>query len=362
MFDSMQHNEIDAPVKVYHALMYGWALLGQPRRVQSYFSKLEQRSKGGTMAAVKSGISEVTWGILLYSHARAHDIQGALSVLARAREWVSGTKTPRVDDRSSYLVNISVCALLVDRDARSALTLLDACIQQYNEYLQTDKEDTDRKELVATPADPVTRSLIIRALLDNQRLAQAVEVHNSMHAQFNLAEYASELKPMLKFCLGQRDATSALQIAERILKIGGVGALTDSQWVRLLRLCIEGGKGGDVAGLLSDLGALGSEHGDFGTVIMPLLRSKYPEAVDWISHVAESNKDADAVISIANADSVPSGEPPVRAQCLSLYRGLLRVIGDFPLAEMRGKLKHNARFCFELYRDLEEGNPKIQQL
>ncbi|KAJ2823041.1 hypothetical protein FBU31_004410, partial [Coemansia sp. 'formosensis'] len=140
------------------------------------------------------------------------------------------------------------------------------------------------------------------------------------------------------------------------------GALTDSQWVRLLRLCIEGGKGGDVAGLLSDLGALGLEHGDFGTVIMPVLRSKFPEAVDWISRAAESNKDADTVISIANVDSVPAAQPPVRAQCLSLYRGLLRVIGDFPLTEMRGKLKHNARFCFELYRDLEEGNPKIQQL
>ncbi|KAJ2869743.1 hypothetical protein GGH93_006073 [Coemansia aciculifera] len=360
MFDSMRRNEIDAPVKVYHALMYAWALLGQPRQVQSYFAKLEQNSKGGSV-----GISEVAWGILLYSHARAHDVQGTLSVLARAREWVSGAKTHGVDGRTSYLVNISVCALLVDRDTRSALTLLDACIQRYNEYLQSDKEEADRNELPATPADPVTRSLIIRALLDNQRLAQAVDVHNSMHAQFNLAEYASELKPMLKFCLGQGDTSSALQIARRILRIGGVGALTDSQWIRLLHLCIEEGRDADITGLLSDLAPLSSEHGDFGTVVMPVLRNKYPEAVDWISRVLRKSSiddGAGAMVSLADVDSVSVVEPPVHAQCLSLYRSLMRAVREFPLAEMRGKFKHNARFCFELYRDLEPDNPKIQQL
>ncbi|KAJ2467486.1 hypothetical protein GGI03_001535 [Coemansia sp. RSA 2337] len=349
LFDSMRRNEIEAPVKVYHALMYSWALLGQPRQVQSYFTKLEQRSKGGSM-----GISEVTWGILLYSHARAHDVQGTLSVLARAREWASGTNTRVTDGRTSYLVNISVCALLVDRDTRSALTLLDACIQRYNEYLQTDKEETDRMELPATPADPVTRSLIIRALLDNQRLAQAVNVYNSMHTQFNLAEHSSELKPMLKFCLGQGDTNSALQIAGRILKLSGVGALTDSQWIRLLRLCIDENRDMDVARLLSDLGPRNSEHGNFGTVVMPVLRNKYPDAVDWISRVLAKCSNDDTVDSVS--------VPPVHVQCLSLYRGLLRVVRDFPLADMRRKFKHNARFCFELYRDLEPDNPKIQQL
>ncbi|KAJ2416287.1 hypothetical protein GGI10_001084 [Coemansia sp. RSA 2530] len=360
LFDSMLRNKISAPVKVYHALMYAWALLGQPRQVQSYFGKLEQRSVSGTRTAVLPGVSEVTWGILLYSHARAHDIQGTLGVLARAREWVSRTNMRHVDGRTSYLVNISVCALLVDRDTRSALTLLDACIQRYNEYLQSDKEDAVRGELPATPADPVTRNLIIRALLSNQRPAQAMEVHSSMHEQFGLAEYASELKPMLKFCLGQGDASSALQIAERILKLGGVSALTDGQWIRLLRLCIEEGRSVNVAGLL---GAVNLEHGGFRTVVMPVLKKKYPEAADWISRlIGTCSDDTDAAESVAGVKAQPSSEPPAHTQCLSLYRGLLRVIRDFPLAEMRKKLRHNARFCFELYRDLEPGDPKIQKL
>ncbi|KAJ2332478.1 hypothetical protein GGI00_002770 [Coemansia sp. RSA 2681] len=381
LFDSMRRNKIDAPTKVYHALMYAWALLGQPRRVQSYFDKLERRAKGSA-ATPMSGTSEIAWGILLYSHARAHDIQGTLGVLARAREWVSGSITNVLaaqkeggssgsGGRTSYLVNISVCALLVDRDSRSALSLLDACISRYDEFLlMEDAQPGSRRELPATPADPVTRSLIIRALLDNQQLAQAVEVHNSVHSQYGLPEYVSELKPMLKFCLGQGDTSSALLIAVRVLQIGGASALTDSQWIRLLRLCIEERRGSAIADLLSDLDALDSECGGFAVVVAPMLRSKFPEAVEWISRVLKEggrdDKAGAAVLleavesSMSIAGSAPPPETP--AQCLSLYRGLLRVIREFPMAEMRGKLRHNARFCFELYRDLEPHNPKIQEL
>ncbi|KAJ2908215.1 hypothetical protein GGI21_003108 [Coemansia aciculifera] len=361
--------------------MYAWALLGQPRRVQSYFGRLERRAKGSAVAAMPGG-SEVAWGILLYAHARAHDIHGTLSVLARAREMVTRSSSDaiascnesgsaKISGRTSYLVNISVCALLVDRDSRSALSLLDACISRYDDFMTMDDAHAGgRRELPATPADPVTRSLIIRALLDNQRLAQAVEVHNSVHAQYNLPEYASELKPMLKFCLGQGDVSSALLIATRILQIGGASALTDSQWIRLLRLCIEERKDSAVAELLTELGALDSEHSEFAVVVAPVLRSKLPEAIEWISGVLKERSRGDEAgtrILLEDVDGSLSSSagpvlPELPAQCLSLYRGLLRVIRAFPLVEMRGKLKYNARFCYELYRDLEPHDPKIQEL
>ncbi|KAJ2890041.1 hypothetical protein IWW38_004351, partial [Coemansia aciculifera] len=125
-----------------------------------------------------------------------------------------------------------------------------------------------------------------------------------------------------------------------------------------------------VAELLTELGALDSEHSEFAVVVAPVLRSKLPEAIEWISGVLKERSRGDEAgtrILLEDVDGSLSSSagpvlPELPAQCLSLYRGLLRVIRAFPLVEMRGKLKYNARFCYELYRDLEPHDPKIQEL
>ncbi|KAJ2002528.1 hypothetical protein H4R26_003558 [Coemansia thaxteri] len=381
LFDAMRENNIDAPTKAYHALMYAWALLGQPHKVQEYFDMIERAA-----AIAPAGISEVTWGILLYSHARAHDVHGALGVLVRAREWVFSAgrgAVTKAASRTSYLVNISVCALLVDRDASSALSLLDSCILRYDEYLQRKESRPGGWELPATPADPATRSLIVRALLDNQKLTQAMEVYDAIHAQYDIPESASELKPMLQFCLGQADVHCALQIAERVLQVGGVGALTESQWTRLFYLCIQGQKDDAFVKVLDNVSAL--RVGSSGTCVFeaevaPMLKRTYPGAVEWFCRALRRGGRAGEAASIESCLATaaqtppakptmstrailpPSHEPSNHAHCISLYRDLLRAIRTFPLAELRRKLKYNARFSFELYRDLDTNSPKIQQL
>ncbi|KAJ1727615.1 hypothetical protein LPJ61_004481, partial [Coemansia biformis] len=84
---SMRRCQIQPPPKAFHAIMYAWAVLGQPKKVQWCFSALQADSArdGATGGA---GLSEAAWGILMYAYVRARKVRSVLGVLKRARRWL----------------------------------------------------------------------------------------------------------------------------------------------------------------------------------------------------------------------------------------------------------------------------------
>ncbi|KAI8319014.1 hypothetical protein GQ54DRAFT_299669 [Martensiomyces pterosporus] len=377
MFDAMCQYKITRPTKVYHALMYAWALLGQPKKAQSYFDRLGDEQTQDPSA--KAAVNEVSWGILMYAYARARNIQGSLRVLGRASEWLSsqnppiGAKHPSRQRgaahdgrRSSYLVNMAMDCHLENGDPRSALTLLDESIARYSAE-QKLQDQPKTRELAATAADPVTLNLIIRALLSDNQLPRAIGVYESIHAQYNMPETAAGLSLFLRYCLRHSDVAGSFELVGRIMKTGGM--LTDRQWLEFMRLCAQECSADVVIYLYEQLCTL---SGVDGKTQIPSLVKKYPDVARWVCGALKEHRrdeDADAIHNALAANSAPRALLPkaaspvsTRAQCVALYRSLLREIHVFPVPAMRDKLVYNARFVFELYRHVDPSDPKIPTL
>ncbi|KAJ1718767.1 hypothetical protein LPJ53_006324 [Coemansia erecta] len=330
ILEMMRRNNVTVPPKVLYALMHAWALLGNTRKTR-WYSRRMRRLVDTHVVGMHS------WGMLMYSLVQAQDAQGAINVLYQAREWLRTHKLEAHVDahRTSYLVNISMTALVRAGRSKDALSLLDSFIDQ----TPSKEEGT----LAATPADPVTLSLVIGALLAEHQLAQAIAVYSSISKRYGLAENTSELRRLLRYALRFGHLDASLEITARLLRADG--RLKESQWIRLLQLSFGSGRYETVYNVYSCMCACMEPP-----AMLSLLR-RHP-----------------AVLELAEMANAEIGAPVNRVKyspayrAVSLYRRLLRAVAGFPLREMRGKLRHNVRFCYELYRNLERDDPQIPQL
>ncbi|ORX68756.1 hypothetical protein DL89DRAFT_293954 [Linderina pennispora] len=359
----MKRCNIKRPAKVYHSLMYAWAILKQPKQVRAYFEELCMLQSSESSSGIL--VSEVTWGILMYAYVRSGDVAGVMSVLREASEWLlsNSQRSPSAVDaesctehaRTSYLLNMAMSSLLSAKDPHTALSLLDENISQPT-------------ALHASSGDPVTLNLIMRALLSDKQLPKALSVYDQIHAQYELPESPSDLTMVLRYCIQTSDVNGAFALVGRIMQTGA--SLTDHQWHAFMRLCVYKCSPDTVLYIYDQICKLA---GVDGIKDVPKLLVRFPDIADWVCTAMEDMKRiADARTVRRSLSSTDSSLllPPVksiavqtnRAKCLSLYRGLLRQVRGFPIPEMRAKLKHNARFTFELYRDLPTNDPQIARL
>ncbi|KAJ1949584.1 hypothetical protein FBU59_001079 [Linderina macrospora] len=358
----MKRYSIKRPAKVYHSLMYAWAVLKHPKQVRAYFDELCGMQSGEL--SCNSVVSEVTWGILMYAYVRAGNVTGVMDVLREATKWLlanhSDVRSPSdipasiERARTSYLLNMAMTSLLAAKDPHAALSLLDENISQPT-------------VLSASPGDPVTLNLIMRALLSDNQLPKAMDVYDQIRAQYELPESPSDLTMVLRHCIQTSDVNGAFALVGRLMQAGV--SLTDHQWHAFMRLCVWKCSPDTVLYIYEQMCIMA---GIDGIQEIPKLLVRFPEVADWVCTAMEDTKrtaDARAVRrSLTSAEpsplplAIPSSVRSDRPKCLSLYRGILRQVRVFPVQEMRAKLKHNARFTFELYRDLPTGDPQIARL
>ncbi|KAJ2494712.1 hypothetical protein GGI11_008733, partial [Coemansia sp. RSA 2049] len=248
----------------------------------------------------------------------------------------------------------------------------------------------------ATPADPVTLNLILRALLLNNQLYRAVAVYDMVHTDFKLVEIPETLRPLLRYYIENSNPSGVMLVAKRMIRLGG--APTFRELLHIVRLSVVEKTPELVVYLYDTLGtmphptAARSSCKDLaGSRFMHFLKQT-PEMVSFACWaLRDSGRDADALeiesalcgkhpktTKTAGSTSAGSGllilapnsatqnkatiERDVRRSCISLYRELLREISIFPVVELRGKLRYNARFVVELYRDLKPDSPIVGQL
>ncbi|KAJ1730000.1 hypothetical protein LPJ72_004683 [Coemansia sp. Benny D160-2] len=412
--DIVCQNSMFCPPKAYHAIMYGWAILGHTRMAQKYFDKISSlkppgpHNKGSSIS--NSSVNQVTWGILMYAHVCASDARGAMLVLGRAKEWfrelsVSGPIPTSVSDTSgdvyktNHLINMAMTVLVRYRNPSGALALLNNYIERYSDHHHpqgTATASPSDPQFTATPADPVTLNLILRALLLNNQLYRAVAVYDMVHTDFKLAEMPETLRPLLRYYIENSNPSGVMLVAKRMIRLGGVP--TFRELLHIVRLSVVEKTPElvvylyDTLGTMSHPTALRSSCKDLaGSRFMHFLKQT-PEMVSFVCWaLRDSGRDADALeiesalcekhpktaktAGSTSADSsllilAPNSatqnkattERDVRRSCISLYRGLLREISIFPVVELRGKLRYNARFVVELYRDLKPDSPMVGQL
>ncbi|KAJ2780120.1 hypothetical protein H4R18_003624 [Coemansia javaensis] len=336
MLASMERCGRRPPPKARHALMHAWAVLAQPARARWHFDRLPAPSAPA-------------WGILMYASVRAGDAPAALSILDRARRWLRShaaalPQRQRQRQRlhpppTSHLVNMALLALVEAGRGRAALALLDRHLGQ--------------RDLPASPGDPITLGLVTRTLIENGQFQKAIAVHDDVHRRLARPEALPELKAMLAHCLAQGDPSAALCVAARILRAGGT--LTAAHWCDVLRLlCASQPASTEAVVRVYDQWChqLGADSAR-GIHMPPALRADPVLA----GQVRAALLGAGRKVSTNSA-----GPPAARRQKLALYRALLREIRVFPAPEMRRKLGHNARFVFELYRDLDPHSAHAHEL
>ncbi|KAJ2322409.1 hypothetical protein IWW52_000057 [Coemansia sp. RSA 2704] len=344
---------IARPPKALYSIMYARAVLGQAWKTLRLFCRLDEKDVG-----------EVAWGILMYAYVRRGDVRRTLEVLVRARKWlqtadVSVLRSKQMNT-TSYLVNMAVSVLVNSGNQDSALSLLDMCLARSSESI---------KELSATPGDPITLGLIVRALLASQRFMQAVHVYDDALDQFGVRETPGLLRLFLQHCLGRGDGSNALRIAQRMVQLAGT--LSKHEWLLLIQYLEE-----DAEQVLTVYQMWCRQLGVDGVVRVPNAVIQDPElarrihaSLEWGGHVAEAAEFAyrwqqrsARQPRLAAGRPAPSGADPTCKQKLQLYRDLLHEINQFPIPEMQKKLRHNARFIYELYRDLDRTDPRAHQL
>ncbi|KAJ1988816.1 hypothetical protein EDC05_005043 [Coemansia umbellata] len=332
-----------------------------------------------------SAISEVSWGILMYSYVRARDAKGALHVLNRARAWLqnqpaldSKTCTPanRCYNKSSHLVNMAMSILVDCKDSTGALSLLDTYIARYAEAQESSSPLLMQNELPATPADPITLNLVLRALLLNNQLQHAVTVYDTIHSHFGHIGAPAELKLLLQYCIAKHDSRSAFPIIKRILQLKGT--LTSAELLHLIRICVDDAKPEPVVYLYDQLCVSDDGSIDKGSRLVKLMKSRTSIARCIFWALRENGREADAVAIEVMLDRLQNRSTDCAAtslpllsnatvahtkhQCVSLYRRFLHEINVFPHTNLRKKLRYNVRFVFELYRDLKPSDPLALQL
>ncbi|KAJ1853368.1 hypothetical protein GGH12_002621 [Coemansia sp. RSA 1822] len=339
---SMRKARVPRPTKALHAVMYAWAVLGRPMRAQHCFAHLPI-----------SDLTEVAWGILMYAFVRQRNARGVLAVLAQARSWLLDNDnehkvTPNV---SSYLVNMSMQALVDRGDGRRAMALLDECLARFAE---------SPAELAATHSDPITLTLVVRTLLASHRVTQAVHVYDDTVEQFGVHETPALLRPFFVHCLLHGDALDALRVVQRVVSLGGTPR--DTEWALLVRsLC-------DARDVLLAYNVWCKSKGVDGTRRVPEHMRQDPELVRCICAALEQRgyKD-DATMIGAQCTVLPVVAPAPHVEwtenrSVRLYRDLVREARRFPVATLRAKLEHNVRFVYELYRDVDPRDPCVGAL
>ncbi|KAJ2395602.1 hypothetical protein GGI05_001510, partial [Coemansia sp. RSA 2603] len=330
MLEMMRCNNVAVPPKVLYALMHAWALLGQTKKTRVYSRRI-QRLVDTHVVGVHS------WSMLMYSFVRSQDTRGVINVLSQAREWLRSHKLVDHFDsqRSSYLVNIAMSALVKAGKSRDALLLLDSSI----DLAQSNEEGA----LPVTPADPVTLSLVIGALLAEHQLARALEVYSNITKRYGLPENTSELRRLLRYSLRFGHLDASLEITARLLRASG--RIKETQWIRLLQLSFANGRYATVYNVYMCMCACHEP------AKMHSLLKRHPAVLE--------------LAQMANAELgglVKHIKYSPAYQAVSLYRKLMRAVAGFPLKEMRSKLRYNVRFCYELYRDLDSQDPHIARL
>ncbi|KAJ2330195.1 hypothetical protein IWW51_000055 [Coemansia sp. RSA 2702] len=263
---------IARPPKALYSIMYARAVLGQAWKTLRLFCRLDEKDVG-----------EVAWGILMYAYVRRGDVRRTLEVLVRARKWlqtadVSVLRSKQMNT-TSYLVNMAVSVLVNSGNQDSALSLLDMCLARSSESI---------KELSATPGDPITLGLIVRALLASQRFMQAVHVYDDALDQFGVRETPGLLRLFLQHCLGRGDGSNALRIAQRMVQLAGT--LSKHEWLLLIQYLEE-----DAEQVLTVYQMWCRQLGVDGVVRVPNAVIQDPElarrihaSLEWGGHVAEA--------------------------------------------------------------------------
>ncbi|KAJ2574287.1 hypothetical protein GGH19_003927 [Coemansia sp. RSA 1807] len=339
---SMRKARVPRPTKALHAVMYAWAVLGRPLRAQHCFAHLPI-----------GDLTEVAWGILMYAFVRQRNARGVLAVLAQARSWLQDTDnepavTPNV---SSYLVNMSMQALVDRGDGRHAMILLDECLERFAE---------SPTELSATHSDPITLTLVVRTLLASHRVTQAVHVYDDTIEQFGVHETPSLLRPFFVHCLLHGDANDALRVAQRIVGLGGTPQ--DSEWSLLLRSL------NDNSDVLQAYHMWCKCRGVDGTRRVPELVRQDAELARCICTALEQRGYKGDAIMVEAQCAPPPVLPVVPHvewtgnRSVRLYRDLVREARKFPVAALRKKIEHNVRFVYELYRDVDPKDPYVGAL
>ncbi|KAJ2496766.1 hypothetical protein GGH96_005601 [Coemansia sp. RSA 1972] len=339
---SMRRARVPRPTKALHAVMYAWAVLGRPMRAQHCFAHLPA-----------CDLTEVAWGILMYAFVRQRNARGVLAVLDQARSWLQDTDnepvvTPNV---SSYLVNMSMQALVDRGDGRHAMMLLDECLERFAE---------SPTELSATHSDPITLTLVVRTLLASHRVTQAVHIYDDTVEQFGIHETPSLLRPFFVHCLLHGDAIDALRVAQRVVALGGTPR--DSEWALLVRSL------DDAHYVLEAYHMWCKCRGVDGTRRVPEHVRQDPELAQCIctALVERGYKDDAAIIEAQCAPPpVPLLIPHVEwtgNRSVRLYRDLMREARQFPVAALRAKIEHNVRFVYDLYRDVDPKDSSVLEL
>ncbi|KAJ2774263.1 hypothetical protein IWQ57_000907, partial [Coemansia nantahalensis] len=370
---SMRHNDIQTPARAYHAVMYAWAVLGQPQKVQWLFCMLQAKSPAGRQTQV----SEITWGILMYAYMRAHRLNRVFGVLGRAQRWRRSHAGPAPaapgaaggPETTSHLVNMAMLALVERGNGRAALALLD-------KYLERTDTHGAHSGLSASPGDRITLGLITRILVENRRFEQALRVYDDTHSKYALPEAPSELTTMLGHCLRMGDISGVLGVVRRILRQGGT--LSGDHWSNVIYQCAMQTNGGEAVVYLYEQWCQSLGIGGVAQVPAALVHNEMLAAV-----VREALRDRDRpgdaktlAASIraaktlereqADADTAAADTSgprvPGRSRKLRLYRALLREIRRASMPMLRGKLTHNTRFVYDLYRDLDPRSPRVAEL
>ncbi|KAJ2556232.1 hypothetical protein EV175_002101 [Coemansia sp. RSA 1933] len=387
LLNIVRRNKIPCPPKVYYTIMYGWAILGCPKMAQKYFDRISLLKLPDSHAAgSRSGVNQTTWGILMYAYVCARDARGAMHVLERAKEWmkdtaVSGVIRTAIDNtdpdghKTNHLINMAMTVLIRRKDAAGALALLDSFLEKHFESQST--SDT-ALELPATSADPVTLNLILRALLLNDQLHNAVRVYDMTHSDFKLLETPDALRPLLRYYTQKNDLDGVFLLTKRIFRLGGIPTLKELFY--MVRLSIYKRDSALILYLFDRLNTTTASNRQSKFMYFIKRNPAMVPLVYWALVDGGREDDAQNIESMYGdmmsraPDRSQLLQPPTLAQrkavaatkaharCISLYRDLLREIDDFPLVEMRKKLRYNARFVFELYRDLKPQDPLIGQL
>ncbi|KAJ2455877.1 hypothetical protein EV183_000493 [Coemansia sp. RSA 2336] len=332
---SMYRFRIPHPPPDIYAPMYFWALLGQREKTFSHFKQLPIQDR-----------NEVAWGIYMLAYVRAGDTDGTLNVLMQTGRWFSHMSEDQEESigRTSKLVNMVITEMIDRGYCRSVLTLLDMYITQ-----------NASEELAEAPEDLHTLSPIIRVLLMDYRFIHAICDYSDVIKQYRLEHEHSHL--VLHALLARKDADGALHAAQKIKEMGG--SLSTHEWQMLVQISQNSLENMLEAYRLreQESGANQTDLSEPSSQSMAPADLTYPALYRLLLHGSVDNTSSSTStvqLSQTCADR--------KSVLLRLYRQLLQETRVFPVTEMRGKLRYNVRFVYELYRHLDPSDKSIPQL
>ncbi|KAJ2848814.1 hypothetical protein IWW36_003064 [Coemansia brasiliensis] len=338
---SMYRFHIPHPPSDIYASMYFWALLGQREKTFNYFKQLSNQDR-----------NSVAWGIYMLAFVRAGDTDGTLDVLMQAGKWFNHIDEDREESigKTSKLVNMVVTEMIDRGYCRSVLTLLDMYITQ-----------SASEELVETAEDLHTLSPIIRVLLMDYRFIYAICDYSNVIKQYRISD--GQLHSLLQACLVCEDSGNALHTAQKINEIGG--SLSVHEWQTLIQISQNNldhmfkayrmwRQGSDI-NQTTCLSETSSQPMDVSGLT-------YPALYQLLLQTTQGNmRNRGSTFRFPQA-SLATPFVDRKGILLLLYRQLQKETRVFPVTEMRGKLRYNVRFVYELYRHLDPNDKSIPQL